>query len=175
MNNQLNNQNSNKMKRILILVTLFSIVFTSCNKATKNEQNISSPQIENEDLQEESKDNTHNLSNDWVNDIKLDNNSKWKANIESTQGVSVMLNLIKKSNLKTVEDYHTLGAKLDEEKNMIIKKCTMTGPSHDNLHIFLLPLVEKIDYLLVTTTAEEASKITASIVENLNAYKNYFD
>ena len=163
------------MKRILILAMLLSIVFTSCNKASKKEQNDASPKVENENLKEESQDKTHILSNDWVNDIKLDNNSKWKANIESTQGVNAMLDLINKSNLKTVEDYHTLGAKLDEEKNMIIKECTMTGPSHDNLHIFLLPLVKKIDYLLAVNTTEEASKITASIVENLNAYKNYFD
>lgn len=163
------------MKRILILVTLLSIVFISCNKATKKEQDDVSPNVENESLKEESQDKTHNLSNDWVYDIKLDNNSKWKANVESTQGVNAMLDLIKKSNLKTVEDYHALGTTLDEEKNIIIKECTMTGPSHDNLHVFLLPLVEKIDYLLAATTTEEASIITTSIVENLNAYKNYFD
>ena len=163
------------MKRTLILISLLSILITSCNKGTKNEQNVSSPKVENENLKEESKNKTHNLSNDWVNDIQLDNNSKWQANVESTQGVNAMLDLIKNSNLKTIEDYYALGVKLDEEKNTIIKECTMTGTSHDNLHIFLLPLVEKIDYLSTATTKEEASKIMASIVSNLNAYKNYFD
>ena len=162
------------MKRIFILITLLSIVLTSCNDVKKKEQNITSPSIENEGAKEESQDTGYNLNNDWVQDIQLDNNSKWQANVESTQGVNAMLDLIKKSNLKTIEDYHTLGSKLDEEKNMVIKKCTMKGPSHDNLHVFLLPLVEKIDYLLETTSLEDASKITNSIIENLNSYKNYF-
>ncbi|MBT8385433.1 MAG: hypothetical protein KJO83_06960 [Bacteroidia bacterium] len=163
------------MKRTLILITLFSLVFTSCNKSVKKDQNDSSPMVEYENLQEKSQDNTYNLSNDWVNDIELDNNSKWQANVESTQGVNAMLDLIKKSDLKTIEDYYALGVKLNEEKNTIIKECTMTGPSHDNLHIFLLPLVEKIDYLSTATTKDEASKIMASIIANLNAYKNYFN
>jgi hypothetical protein len=50
----------------------------------------------------------------------------------------------------------------------------MKGPSHDNLHIFLLPLIDKISLLVETTSIQEGSEITESIIENLNAYENYF-
>ena len=99
---------------------------------------------------------------------------KWQANPETTVGVNNMLKLLKSGDLKTVADYHNLASQLNEEKNFVIKECTMKGASHDNLHIFLLPLIEKIDALGKVSTTTEGSEITASIEENLNGYYNYF-
>src|SRR5690606_40529319 len=73
-----------------------------------------------------------------------------------------MLNLVKTSDPKTVEDYHTLASKLNEDKNYVVKKCTMEGPSHDNLHVFLHPLIEKIEALGEVSTTDEGAKITRS-------------
>ena len=51
----------------------------------------------------------------------------------------------------------------------------MKGAPHDNLHVWLLPLIEKIEALSESKTVEEASKLKESIVENVNAYSNYFE
>ena len=50
----------------------------------------------------------------------------------------------------------------------------MQGVSHDNLHVFLHPLIQKINHLKKTKTTESGAKTVASIVENLDAYTNYF-
>ena len=50
----------------------------------------------------------------------------------------------------------------------------MEGPSHDNLHIFLYPLIGKINLLLEVTSTEKASEIMSSISDNLTAYNTYF-
>ncbi|HET8804084.1 MAG TPA: hypothetical protein VFM72_05860, partial [Aequorivita sp.] len=110
----------------------------------------------------------------WVNDIKLDGGNKWQSNIETNDGVDKMLKLINASNPITVEDYHNLASKLNDEKNVLVKNCTMKGASHDNLHIFLHPLIEKIEALGTVSTTEEGSKIITSIIENLEGYYNYF-
>ncbi len=160
------------MKKILFTTLLFSIVFISCNESKKNtiETTVDEQQHEKEEINNKE----NKINNNWIDDIELDDGLKWIANIETTQGVHAMLSELNKSNPKTVEDYISMANRLNDEKNMVVKECTMKGPSHDNLHIFLLPLIEKIDLLLEITSPEEGMEITASIKENLEAYTNYF-
>ena len=162
------------MKKILFINVLFFMALLSCNETKKNDT-INKPIVSEQEPEKEAKSHEGNtLNNIWTHDIKLDNGSKWDANIETTQGVNAMLDHINKTNPNTVEDYLALGNKLNDEKNMVVKECTMKGPSHDNLHIFLHPLIEKIDHLLKTSSIEEGSEITTSIKENLEAYATYF-
>ncbi len=158
------------MKKIVLVTVLFSIVLTSCNDTKKKVVEPTAKEQEKEKTAHE--ENT--INNDWIHDIALDNNAKWNANIETTQGVNAMLKLIEERTPETIEDYHFLATKLSDVKNTVVKECTMKGPSHDNLHIFLHPLIEKIDYLLEITSTEEGAEITASIKENLAAYEHYF-
>jgi len=115
------------------------------------------------------------LDNSWRDEIVLNDGKKWVANAETNEGVDKMLQLIETEHPKTVEQYHTLASKLNDEKNYVVKKCTMEGPSHDNLHIFLHPLIEKIEALQSVSTVDEGADMTMRIKENLEAYKNYFE
>jgi hypothetical protein len=162
------------MNKTLIATLLFSIILTSCNDTKKKENTTETIAVEetHKEVKTDTKSNT--LNNNWITNIKLDGNVKWDANIETTQGVNKMKKSIAEANLKTVEDYHALASLLNNEKNFVIKECTMKGPSHDNLHIFLLPLIDKISLLVETTSIQEGSEITESIIDNLNAYENYF-
>lgn len=114
------------------------------------------------------------LDNEWIHEIQLDNGKKWQANIETTQGVQKMMNLIEETKTESVEDYHQLASKLNDEKNIIIKECDMEGPSHDNLHVFLHPLIDKIAALQKTESVEDAQNLKESIKENLKKYSDYF-
>jgi len=109
-----------------------------------------------------------------MDEIQLNNGNKWLADIKTTKGVNTMLKLISESKTETLEDYAILANKLNDRKNILIKECTMTGPSHDNLHIFLHPLIEKMDALLKTKTVGEGEETLKSITDNLKAYKSYF-
>lgn len=142
------------MKKLFLLIVLLSLTLTSCNDEKKQTDSI--------------------LNNNWEKEIKLDNEAKWEANIETTKGVADLQSLIKTNNATTVDAYVSLANKLNERKNILVKECTMDGPSHDNLHIFLLPLIEKINLLLVTKSTKDAAKIVSSISENLTAYDTYF-
>lgn len=169
------------MKKTILSLAILSAVLVSCNETkqkhensdiveTENHHDASAPLSNHEEMAAE----THAMDNAWVNEIKLDNGNKWEANLETNEGVDKMLNLVKTSDPKTVEDYYTLASKLNEDKNYVVKKCTMEGPSHDNLHVFLHPLIEKIEALGKVSTTDEGAKITASIKENLEGYYNYF-
>ncbi|MCK4562526.1 MAG: hypothetical protein KAT78_06440 [Flavobacteriaceae bacterium] len=162
------------MKKTSIITLLLSIVLISCGEI-KKEDKIIEPTV-NETKHEEEKivNEETQINNDWIQTIKLNDSQKWEANIETTKGVNAMLNQINESNPNTVQDYLDLANKLNSEKNTLVKECTMTGPSHDNLHIFLHPLIEKINQLLKTTSTTEGSETTKSIKENLEAYADYF-
>ena len=165
------------MKKTIIVAAIFSISLISCNQTKQKDHEHET--VENVQTEEHSEytEMTHKeptLNNDWVNEISLNDGAKWDANIETTQGVNNMLSIIKDSNLETEKDYQALGKKLNEEKNILVKKCTMKGPSHDNLHVFLHPLIEKIDQLMEVSSTEQGTQITKSIHVNLKSYSLYF-
>lgn len=166
------------MKKVIFTVAIFSALMISCkdNQSTNTETSLETEVHHDTEVMHEDHDHDATaLNNDWVREIQLNNGSKWEANMETTKGVENMSNIIKASDLKTVEDYHALANKLNDEKNYVVKECTMEGASHDNLHVFLHPLIEKIDALGKVDTVEQGAEITSNIKENLGAYYDYFE
>ena len=155
------------MRKLAISIFLVAIAITSC----KNNEKEAKPNTTTEVAQEQE---TDILSTNWMQDIKLNNGSKWKANIETTEGVENMQEVLKTQTTIAIEEYHQLASLLNENKNYVIKKCSMKGASHDNLHVWLLPLIAKIDALSEVKTVENAAKIKKSIEDNINEYATYF-
>lgn len=114
------------------------------------------------------------LSNDWKEEIQLDGSQKWEANAETTQGVHKMLNIMENTAVGPEMDFKALGTKLKSEINVVIQKCSMKGASHDNLHVFLMPLIKKVDALQEENDIEKNKALVASIYYNLEAYGSYF-
>ncbi len=166
------------MKKTILIAAILSVSLIGCkdNKSKNPETSVETERVhEHEADHERGHDQDEMaLNNAWVNEIQLDNGNKWEANLETTQGVDKMLVLISENQPKTVEGYHQLASKLNDVKNTVVKKCTMEGPSHDNLHIFLHPLIEKIDALGTVSSVDKGAEISASIKENLLEYNNYF-
>ena len=165
------------MKKTILTAAIISALLFSCNETKHKHEStdiVETTEGVHEHEMEEMPTETHLMNNAWVNEIKLNDGSKWQANLETTEGVDKMLGLVKSSDPKTVEDFHALALKLNEDKNVVVKKCTMEGPSHDNLHVFLHPLIEKIEALGKVSTTDEGAEVTASIKENLEGYYNYF-
>lgn len=113
-------------------------------------------------------------ANAWTSEIQMNNGKKWLSNAETNEGVLKMQKSLKEQT-STLADYHKLATQLNEDKNFVIKNCTMKGSSHDNLHIWLLPLVDKINALSEAQTVEVASRLKQSIEENIKAYYTYFE
>lgn len=156
------------MKRSVIITLLIATVFASCKNTEKQEEIENQKEVVQKQVEGV-------LSTQWMDDIQLNNGAKWEANIETTEGVVNMQALLKTQTTTSIEDYHQLANKLNDSKNSVIKECTMKGASHDNLHVWLLPLIAKIEALSATKKVEDASKIKLSIEENINAYSDYFE
>ncbi|SFN66190.1 hypothetical protein SAMN04487989_102297 [Bizionia echini] len=161
------------MKHVIFTLSLLALV--GC-KDSKN-QDVKTETVEqpaetynNHDIHEAS----GVYANAWVSEIQIDNGEKWQADATTNEGVQKLQNTINTQTASTLDDYHKLAEQLNDDKNFVVKNCTMKGPSHDNLHIWLHPLIEKIDALLKTEDVDDAEKITVSIKENINAYNTYF-
>jgi hypothetical protein len=150
------------MKQLIIIMSFLALM--SCKDKKQQTEEVPVHQ-----------DNTATVYNNaWTADMELNHNEKWVANPETNEGVLKMQNLIKTQKTGTIEDYHQLAKELNDAKNYVIKKCNMEGASHDYLHIWLVPLLNKIDALSESETLGDASRIKLSIEENINAYSNYF-
>lgn len=165
------------MRKTTLLIASLSLLFSvACNNNSKSsETDQATTPIESQDLEELTEEPMAVWENSWINEIESDNGNKWEANPETNEGVANMLALMADAKTETLEDYKSLGEKLNVEKNYIIKECTMEGPSHDNLHVFLHPLIDKIDALLVSESTDEAEVIMSSIQENVAKYSDYFE
>ena len=162
------------MKRTTIILMALSIALLSC-KETKKEHPAAS-----ETTSESPGHNSHvkaaiEFNNTWVNEIVLNNGIKWSANTETTDGVREMLTLIQDNKTTTTVDYKKLGVALNNVKNTVVKECTMEGASHDNLHVWLHPLIEKIALLQKVQNAEEGAQLTSNIKTHLEGYYDYFN
>ena len=109
--------------------------------------------------------------------VNLDDGKKWKANVETSQGINKMMASVKKAiskKMTEVDDYRTLGASLQQDFNEIFQKCTMTGEAHDQLHNYLLPMVDMVKTFENGDVAS-CEKTLPQIKEHLNSYYNYFE
>lgn len=160
------------MKKVIFTVAMLSAILIGCKDNKQNEEKkVSQTELQESKTNEQE---TVALNNNWLEEIQLDQGEKWDANLETTQGVNQMAEIIENHSPKTVEEFQNLASKLNDKKNFIVKECTMKGPSHDNLHIFLHPLIEKIDALSSVKSADQGEDILASINENIKEYYNYF-
>ncbi len=142
------------MKKIIGIITAIVFGLASCTNQQTAEKSV--------------------LSNDWVNEIKLDEGKQWQANLATTKGVVAMQVLVNRRTEKTVGTYQLLATNLVKEQNQLIQACSMQGEAHENLHTFLHPLIDKIAHLSKVKTEEEGRETASSIGTNLSLYHKYF-
>src|SRR5690554_4490896 len=108
------------MKKIIVL-GLSALLFASCNNSEK------ATTSETEDKHTEThSEHHHNESSDA---LELNEGEKWIVNEEMKPFVSeqeALLNAYVQSNQS---DYETLAEQLQEQNQLLIKSCTMTGKS----------------------------------------------
>lgn len=107
--------------------------------------------------------------------VQLDHGKRWVANPETTTGIGEMQAILSKYEGKTADiaNRKSLRDALELSFQGIFKQCTMTGPAHDQLHNYLLPmkaLFEKIE----SENATEAEDAIKQLKQHLDAYNTYF-
>ncbi len=107
--------------------------------------------------------------------VQLDNGKRWVANPETTAGITDMQSILAKYEGKSADasSRKAMRAELENAFQGIFKQCTMKGPSHDQLHNYLLPmkaLFEKIE----SENAGESEAAISQLKQHLADYQTFF-
>ncbi len=153
------------MKKIIFLAASSIILWSCKNNAENNKPTIDTT------IQEKQQE-THNETSEV---IELNNGNKWLINIEMkpfiTEGQKLVAEFLKTNNT----DYKSLAKNLIEQNNLLIKSCTITGKSHDELHKWLEPHLKLVEDLEATTDATKAKEIVSKIEQSYQSFGNFFE
>ncbi|MEP2670242.1 MAG: hypothetical protein ABJH04_14665 [Cyclobacteriaceae bacterium] len=144
------------MKKITILSITLLFFITSCSTEKHTDEHTQSEETP--------------ASHSAPDLIQLDNGNKWAANIETTEGIDNMTQMIEAAQSDPVSSVASLKENLLMEFTDILNKCTMKGESHEQLHNYLLPLKADIEKLSETYTPEELENIQSYLAK----YDTYF-
>ena len=103
--------------------------------------------------------------------IDLNNGEKWKVNAEMTP---IILAGNKMVDEYSDGDYKGLAQRLKANNDALIKSCTMTGKSHEELHKWLHTYGELLNRLENAADKEKANEVINEIKESFHTYENYF-
>ena len=157
------------MKNLKIISAL-TIILLSFGCSSNNNQNALQDNSALDTVSHKQQESIASEGQEVAGKLFLNNNNKWQANTESTEGIQKMLTLINGYLSKGNSGSKALSENLEKEFTTILQKCTMRGEGHTQLHNYLLPLKDKIDKL----KDNPDFKSLKDIQSYLNDYKNYF-
>lgn len=119
--------------------------------------------------------NTDIHQHDSESVVSLDNGKRWKANMETTIGINNMISLMESfSDKENIVAYATLKVNLDNEVNTILDNCKMTGESHNQLHNYLVPLIEMLREV-GSSDIDTCKYGFMKLEKHLREYSTYFE
>lgn len=160
------------MKKFILPALLGLAIVTGCKKNEK-ETVGHAPPMQTEHTSTEMAP-TQDEHMEGMANMELDNGKKWKTNTEMLPFIQQQEKLLEAYD-SDKGDYKKLAAYLNSANEKLIKSCTMTGRSHDVLHVWLTEHMRKIDRLSKTTNREEAEKLTEDLRHSMETYHHYFE
>lgn len=157
------------MKQFKFLLPVALLVLVACN-SRKEEKEVNHENHQKAEMKDGQKDDKEEHE-ETSGKVQLDNGKKWKANAETTTGISNMSSLVQKGIAGKIEAVKLYDS-LQVEFKTIFDKYTMTGESHNQLHNYLIPIKGQLEKLKAGKTDAEILK---EMQEYLLTFKNYFE
>ncbi len=108
--------------------------------------------------------------------LALNDGKKWQVDEPTRESATKIAQLVDEAEtLHSVADARALGKALDEELDTLVQNCKMTGPAHDQLHVFLVALFPEVEALKEKTNVEGLQRARSEIGSLLEAYETHFE
>ncbi len=109
-------------------------------------------------------------------ELTLNDGEKWPVDDSTRESATRLAGLVGGvESIGSVEDARALGKALDQELDTLVKGCKMTGPGHDQLHVFLVALFPQVEALEKQADLAELQQTREEIGGLLEAYEAHFD
>lgn len=155
----------NKLKSIVVITAVaFSIL--SCGN-TSNEKGRTNS---------EAYMNGHHEQDEPVTmeAIELNNGEKWQVNAEMLTPIMNMKKDMQDFALAEKRNYVTLAGTLQTNIDDLISTCTMKGKAHEELHKWLLPLIDLVKGLSNAKDESESEQLFVNIEASFTEFNQYF-
>ncbi len=164
------------MKKFIIPAIVCIAMLTSCEKkeAVDRSDHTQNEQTATAEAEDHNDDADHAEHANSTAGLELDNGNKWKTNTEMVPFIQEQERLLEAFD-DDRDDYKVLASNLSAANEKLIKSCTMTGKSHDVLHVWLTDHMKNIDLLSKAANKEEADRITDALDNSLDTYHKYFN
>jgi hypothetical protein len=107
-------------------------------------------------------------------ELGLNMGEKWQVNPEMMVHVAASDSVLLNFDPGTENSYAQLATDLEKNKNLLISTCTMKGPAHDALHLWLMPYIGQIDQLSTAETDEDKSMAVVDLRQSFTTFHTYF-
>ncbi len=109
--------------------------------------------------------------------LHLNNGAKWMVDAATDNGINRMTEIVAVDVEEgRISHYAAIGEKLNLEIKRIFDECTLPkSEAHDQLHLFLMPLVKQARDLEEIEDEDTAMIMQKDILKYLNTYNTYFE
>lgn len=154
------------MKKAFLLVTSL-LVLVSCNNSPQQ------PQSEDQSKAASQTQEKHHF-NESSEDLELNDGERWIVNQEMKPFVLSQEELLAAYQDGELSDHKDLASQLQEQNQLLIQSCTMTGKSHDELHKWLHPYMSLLVDLGKAPTSQQAEKLVQEVDHSFQIYHSHF-
>ncbi|MEZ4722372.1 MAG: hypothetical protein R2813_10915 [Flavobacteriales bacterium] len=106
--------------------------------------------------------------------IEKVNNEKWEVNSEMMIHIRMMESDIQRTSEDEEIDYDELELKLKDHISDLTSSCTMKGKAHDELHKWLIPVINLVKELSSAESREEKDVVFQQIEFSMLEFNKYF-
>ncbi len=107
--------------------------------------------------------------------LTLNEGAKWSMDEHTRTSSAALRAHLSEATPESVEALAALGATLQGDIDGLIAGCKMTGPSHDQLHVFLMAFIPEVQALSATTELDAGHKSVARLKELMASYGEHFE
>lgn len=155
------------MRRALIPIALLATLAVGCNRTSEKHgrEDDSKPEEHAHDKAPEA---AHGPN------LKLNDGKKWQTDAHTHLVMEEMDAALASTAPKSVADYKALGATLKTQVQKLVKGCTMDGPAHDQLHVFLTSFMPAVAALSETRDGAGGQKTLDELKRLMIAFNTHF-
>lgn len=109
--------------------------------------------------------------------LALNGEERWQADQATNENIAQLQELmeehLRQPEANTIEAVHELGQGMKIGFQEVFDECRMTGPEHDMLHVYLVPMVDDLK-ALEADNLETATAARDRLAQRLDQYQTYF-
>jgi hypothetical protein len=107
--------------------------------------------------------------------MHLNDGKKWSVDTHTKTAGAQLRKTIEAAKVDTLEGGQAAAKQLSDDLNGLIRGCTMKGPDHDMLHVFLSEFMPAVSQLANAANVNDAKAQFTTIKQGIDAFDAHFE